>query len=76
VAGQWFALLPIAVTARGGWLAYVIAFFLFRMFDIWKPWPVSALERLPGGLGIMMDDVLAGLIAAALLYGAFAIGFV
>jgi phosphatidylglycerophosphatase A len=74
VAGQWFALLPIAVQARGGdWLPYVIAFFLFRLFDIWKPWPVSALERLPGGLGIMMDDVLAGLIAAALLYGAFAI---
>jgi phosphatidylglycerophosphatase A len=77
VAGQWFALLPIALATRGAdWWPFVMAFLFFRLFDIWKPWPVSALERLPGGYGIMMDDVLAGLIAAALLYGALGIGLV
>ena len=70
VAGQWFTLIPIALQARGGdWRPYAMAFFLFRLFDILKPWPVSAAERLPGGWGVMMDDVLAGLIAACLLYG-------
>ena len=43
---------------------YVIAcFFLFRLFDIWKPWPVDRLEELPGGWGIVMDDIMAGLMA-------------
>lgn len=50
-----------------GWPTLVAAFVLFRLFDILKPWPVSALERLPGGWGIMMDDVAAGLLAAGLL---------
>ena len=36
---------------------------LFRLFDIWKPGPIRRLEKLPGGLGIMADDVLAGLFA-------------
>jgi phosphatidylglycerophosphatase A len=41
---------------------------LFRLFDIWKPWPVSALERLkPTGVGIMADDIAAGLIAGLVL---------
>ncbi len=39
-------------------------FLLFRLFDIWKPWPIRSTERaLPGGLGVMMDDVLAGIYA-------------
>lgn len=77
VAGQWFTLIPIALDARGAdWRPYAMAFLLFRLFDILKPWPVSAVERLPGGFGIMMDDVLAGLIAAVLLYGTLAIGLV
>jgi phosphatidylglycerophosphatase A len=71
VAGQWFALLPIALLARGNdWWLYAVAFLLFRLFDITKPWPIAAGERLPGGLGVMMDDVLAGLAAAFLLYAA------
>ncbi|NLJ13125.1 MAG: phosphatidylglycerophosphatase A, partial [Gammaproteobacteria bacterium] len=42
---------------------------LFRFFDILKPWPISLLDRnLGGGLGIMLDDVLAGIFAAVLLY--------
>jgi len=74
VAGQWLALLPIPLMARtDDWWLYAMAFALFRLFDIVKPWPVSAAERLPGGWGVMMDDVLAGLAAALVLYGLAAI---
>jgi phosphatidylglycerophosphatase A len=70
VAGQWLSLLPIALEARAhDWRSYAMALFLFRVFDMWKPWPVSAAERLPGGFGIMADDVVAGVIAAGVLYG-------
>ena len=41
----------------------VVAFLLFRLFDIWKPAPARAAERLPGGLGVMADDLVAGLYA-------------
>ena len=53
--------------AVAGWPTLLAAFVLFRAFDILKPWPVSALERLPGGWGIVMDDVMAGLLAAIVL---------
>jgi len=77
VAGQWIALMPVAFYARPyDWPLYVIGFFLFRLFDIAKFWPMSAAEDLPGGLGVMADDVLAGLIAAALLWLALATGWV
>jgi phosphatidylglycerophosphatase A len=75
VAGQWLAVLPAPLlladqsAARLG-LAALGAFLLFRLFDVVKPWPVSALERLPGGLGIMADDVAAAGYAAGLLAGA------
>lgn len=73
VAGQWIALIPIALMGHGGdWRPYGLAFLLFRLFDIWKPWPISAAEKLPGGFGVMMDDVGAGLAAAVLLYAALA----
>ena len=49
-----------------GWVPAGLAFALFRFFDIIKPWPIRGLERLPGGWGIMADDVGAGLAAAAL----------
>jgi phosphatidylglycerophosphatase A len=49
-------------------LAWIVAFALFRAFDIWKPWPVRQLERLPSGTGIVMDDVMAGIYAALVLY--------
>jgi len=45
----------------------VTGFLLFRLFDILKPWPIRHLEALPGGLGIMADDALAGLLAGGLL---------
>ena len=52
-----------------------VAFGLFRLFDIWKPWPIGYADRqLQGGFGIMMDDILAGIIAAVVLYGAFILG--
>jgi phosphatidylglycerophosphatase A len=77
VAGQWIALLPIALYGRPfDWAPYAVSFFLFRLFDVLKLWPLSAAERLPGGYGIMADDVLAGLIAAGLLWAALANGWV
>src|SRR5262249_17699068 len=42
----------------------VVGFVLFRIFDVWKPWPARRLEALPGGLGIMADDYVAALYAA------------
>jgi phosphatidylglycerophosphatase A len=60
VLGQWIACLPFASLTMGEYLA---AFALFRFFDILKPWPVKRLESIGGGLGIMIDDVAAGLYA-------------
>ncbi len=59
VAGQWITLL----WSPFNWKAGVLAFLLFRLFDITKPFPVRRLERLPEGWGIVFDDVAAGLYA-------------
>lgn len=59
VAGQWIALIGSPVDWRHG----LIAFVLFRLFDITKPFPARQLERLPEGWGIVFDDVAAGLYA-------------
>lgn len=48
-----------------GWRTALAGFVLFRVFDVWKPWPVSALDRIKSGLGVMLDDVGAGLYALA-----------
>ena len=61
LAGQWIVLLVVPLDWRW-WLA---AFVSFRLFDIVKPGPVRMAERLPGGLGVMADDVVAGVLAAA-----------
>jgi phosphatidylglycerophosphatase A len=45
----------------------VIGFFAFRLFDIIKPWPANRFERLPGGVGIMADDLMAGVYANIVL---------
>jgi phosphatidylglycerophosphatase A len=64
VTGQWLALLPVPPDA----LLYALGFVLFRLFDIWKPWPVGwADRRVSGGFGIMLDDVLAAVYAALIL---------
>ena len=62
VAGQMIALLSWPFLAHSGW-TLISAFVLFRLFDIWKPYPVRRLEGLESGLGIMADDVLAGVYA-------------
>jgi phosphatidylglycerophosphatase A len=49
------------------WKYLLVGFILFRVFDIWKPWPIRRLEKLPGGWGIMADDWMAGIYAAILL---------
>lgn len=65
VAGQWLALIPAGLNPAG----VVLAFILFRAFDVAKPWPVGWADRhLKGAFGIMADDVIAGLYAAALVY--------
>jgi phosphatidylglycerophosphatase A len=65
-AGMWIALLTAALNPVSASLAFI----LFRAFDILKPWPVGwADKKLPGALGVMADDILAGVIAAILLYG-------
>lgn len=52
-----------------GWKHLVAAFFLFRLFDIVKPWPARRLEKLPGGWGIVVDDLVAGAYALAAIAG-------
>jgi phosphatidylglycerophosphatase A len=52
------------------WAAVLIGFLLFRLFDIFKPWPICVLDKeLGGGLGIMLDDLVAGLFSWAILMG-------
>jgi phosphatidylglycerophosphatase A len=64
IAGQMIALLAAPATWWGG----LLAFAAFRLFDIWKPWPIREVDHgMRGGLGIMLDDVLAGLLAALTL---------
>ncbi len=71
VAGQWIALWPVSLGAQvagadvlalyPGWIA---AFLLFRLFDIWKPGPVGWADRRHDPVGVMLDDVIAGILAA------------
>lgn len=65
VAGQMLAFLFVPAGASA-WVLFA-GFILFRLFDIWKPYPIHRLEGLKAGLGIMADDVLAGFYAAVLL---------
>jgi phosphatidylglycerophosphatase A len=67
VAAAPLVLWPPA-TALSGALLLATAFGLFRLFDIWKPWPIRLLDRhVHGGFGIMVDDLLAGVFAAVVL---------
>jgi len=69
VAGQWITFLALPVTP----VTALAGFLLFRVMDIVKPWPARDLERLPGGLGIMADDVAAGIYAQLLLRAGLAV---
>lgn len=74
-AGLWIALWPVRwhlalnlplTLGQGSWRILpllLVPFLLFRLFDIWKPWPIHQIQVLPGGQGIMADDVVAGLYA-------------
>ncbi len=65
-AGQWFTL----VLVPNDFLLFAIGFALFRVLDILKPWPASWADRnLPGGFGIVVDDVIAGLMGLVLMGG-------
>lgn len=65
VSGQLIALTPLA--ASPSVVGVIAAFVLFRLFDILKPYPIRKLENLPAGFGVMSDDALAGVYAAAIV---------
>ena len=71
LAGQWIAFLPVSIgAAHAGaaltalWPGWIAAFLLFRLFDIWKPGPVGWADRRGDAMGVMLDDVIAGVFAA------------
>ncbi|MFK8067610.1 MAG: phosphatidylglycerophosphatase A [Gammaproteobacteria bacterium] len=63
----WDEVVGYAVTmiiAPNGWMWVLIGFILFRIFDVWKPWPIRLIDqKVTGGLGIMLDDLIAGIFA-------------
>jgi phosphatidylglycerophosphatase A len=64
--GLWITLLPALVAP---WWAVVVGFALFRLFDVWKPWPIAWFDRrVKGGFGVMLDDAIAGIFAGIVLY--------
>ena len=71
--GQWAALVPLLLPSLRPsdglpWWQLVLGFALFRLFDVWKPWPIRWLDRrVKGGMGVMIDDLLAGVFAAVVL---------
>jgi phosphatidylglycerophosphatase A len=79
VVGMWIALFPVSLGAamRGVdvtalWPGWVVAFLAFRLFDIWKPGPIGWADRMHSPLGLMLDDVIAGVFAAlAVIVAAF-----
>jgi len=66
IVGFFFAMFLVPFNIW--WIA--AAFFLFRLFDVWKPYPIFQLQSLPGGIGIVIDDVLAGIYTCVLLHAA------
>jgi phosphatidylglycerophosphatase A len=65
VLGQW---LTLAGALRFDLFTFALAFGLFRLFDIWKPPPIRLIEQIPGGAGIVLDDMMAGAYAALVLF--------
>jgi len=67
VAGQLIALFPLTLFAQWSTGAVILSFILFRFFDIVKPYPANRLQELDGGVGIMFDDLVAGVYAAIIV---------
>ncbi len=67
IAGQLVTFLWVPFAALGSFKVLLAGFLIFRAFDIWKPWPIRKAENLPGGWGIVLDDVLAGIYANIIL---------
>jgi phosphatidylglycerophosphatase A len=67
VAGQLIALFPLTLFARWSTVAVILSFILFRFFDIVKPYPANRLQELHGGVGIMFDDLVAGVYGAVVV---------
>jgi len=66
-----FLFVPFAI----GWQFVIAGFLLFRLFDIWKPYPIDSLQNLPAGIGVCADDMLAGVYAGICLALIYAISF-
>ena len=64
VAGQLVTLIGVPLA----WKTFLAGLILFRVFDMWKPFPIRRLERLPEGTGIVVDDLAAGLYALAIMH--------
>lgn len=65
-----FLFVPFAIS----WHLVLGGFLLFRLFDMWKPYPIDSLEDLPGGLGVCLDDILAGIYAGICLLFFYTVG--
>ena len=65
--GQWLSLLPVVSVAVCPWWEVLLSLALFRFFDIFKPLGIRKMENIPGGAGMMADDVLAGVYSAAII---------
>jgi len=75
-AGQSITFLPLLYLNEMSWMWALVGFAMFRLFDVWKPWPIRVIDRqIDGGFGIMLDDIIAGLWAALciLLYFYFTV---
>jgi phosphatidylglycerophosphatase A len=75
IAGQVIAFAPASFMMAGlasgripWWIVFGVPFLLFRLFDVWKPGLIGKLQELPGGWGIVADDVAAGIAAGAITY--------
>jgi len=72
VAGQWIACLPIAAMTSTTAMSpgpFILAFVAFRVFDIYKPWPIKIFDKRHDAYGVMMDDVIAGFMASVFVIG-------
>lgn len=72
IAGYMIAMIAVPVS----WQSLLLAFVLFRIFDIIKPWPISWLDKkVDGGFGIMLDDIVAGFISLVLMHVVLSLGW-